>query len=206
MEKVWLESYPPGMPEEAKQLEQRYWSEVRDHIQNLERSLGPVHHVFHEMLYEDGDEGMKLIEAMNPLGCSFVSTLCSSTAKLQITEDRAIVEENMDWHRCLSVGLMSEKVMGLARDGVQETTQKRYDYIGTRIDETLKNSDNGVLFIGEDHRVQFPTDMQVFYVAPPGLDAIKRWVSQQMQSYSAPPAQEAPEEPQETTDTEATPD
>jgi hypothetical protein len=198
--------FPPGMPEEAQQLEQRYWSEVRDHIQNLERSLGPVRHVFHEMLYEDGDEGMKLIEAMNPLGCSFVSTLCSSTATLQITEDRAIVEENMDWQRCLSVGLMSEKVIGLASEGAQETTQKRYDYIGTRIDETLKDSDNGILFIREDHRVQFPTDMQVFYVAPPGLDAIKRWINQQMQSYSAPPSQEAAEQPQETTDAEATSD
>ena len=198
--------FPPGMPEEAQQLEQRYWSEVRDHVQNLERSLGPVHHVFHEMLYEDGDQGLRLIEAMNPLGCSFVNTLCSSTATLQITEDRATVEENMDWQRCVSVGLMSERVIGLARDGLQETTQKRYDYIGTRIDETLKESDNGILFIREDHRVQFPSDIQVFYVAPPGLDAIKRWINQQMQSYSTPPTEEPSDESQETADSETTSD
>ena len=28
----------------------------------------------------------------------------------------------------------------------------------------------------EGHQVQFPVDIQVFYVAPPGLDEIKRWV------------------------------
>ncbi|MDA0769863.1 MAG: hypothetical protein O2821_06530, partial [Chloroflexi bacterium] len=137
--------FPPGMPDEAQKLEERYWSEVRDHVQNLERSLGPVHHVFHEMLYTQGDEGMRLIEAMNPLGCSFIRTLCSSSATLQVTEDQAVFEENIDWQRCLSVGLMSEKVMTLATEGAQETTQKRYEHIGTRIAETLKENDNGVL-------------------------------------------------------------
>ncbi len=28
----------------------------------------------------------------------------------------------------------------------------------------------------EGHQVQFPTDIEVFYVAPPGLDEIKRWI------------------------------
>ena len=189
--------FPPGMPEAAEKLAERYWSEVRDHVQNLERSLGPVRHVFHEMLYEQGDEGMKLIEAMNPLGCNFVRTLCSSSATLQVTEDRSTVEENMDWQRCISVGLMSQKVATLAMDGLEETTQKRYENIGARIDETLKEDDNGILFIREDHRVQFPSDIQVFYVAPPGLDAIKRWMNQQRRSFSQPPAQEGPEETQE---------
>ena len=183
--------FPPGVPEEAQKLAERYWSEVRDHVQNLERSLGPVKHVFHEMLYEDGDEGMKLVETMNPLGCSFVRTLCSSSATLQTTEDRSIVEENMDWQRCMSVGLMSEKVMSLASAGVQETTQKRYEHIGGRIDETLKENDNGILFIREDHRVQFPSDIQVFYVAPPGLDAIKRWINEQRRNFSQPQNQES---------------
>jgi len=28
----------------------------------------------------------------------------------------------------------------------------------------------------EGHQVQFPLDIQVFYVAPPGLDEVKRWL------------------------------
>ena len=190
--------FPPGMPDEARKLEERYWSEVRDHVQNLERSLGPVRHVFHEILYDDGDEGMRLIEAMNPLGCSFIRTLCSSSATLQATEDRSVVEENMDWQRCINAGLMSEKVMALAAAGVQETTQKRFEHIGARIDETLKEDDNGILFIREDHRVQFPSDIQVFYVSPPGLDAIKRWINEQRRSLSQQQAQAPAEDTQDT--------
>ena len=32
------------------------------------------------------------------------------------------------------------------------------------------------MFIREGHQVQFPSDIQVFYVAPPALDEIKRWL------------------------------
>ena len=28
----------------------------------------------------------------------------------------------------------------------------------------------------ENHQVQIPADIQVFYVAPPALDEIKRWL------------------------------
>ena len=36
----------------------------------------------------------------------------------------------------------------------------------------------GLLLIREGHQVQFPSDIEVFYIAPPSLDAIKRWVSE----------------------------
>jgi hypothetical protein len=28
----------------------------------------------------------------------------------------------------------------------------------------------------ENHEVQFPPDIQVFYIAPPALDEMKRWL------------------------------
>ena len=172
--------FPPDLPSDAAQLLERYWSEVRDHIQNLERSLGSVSHVFHETIYAGGEEGLRMAEAMNPFGCSFIQALCSAGASLEATEDRAVVEEHSDWQRCLSIGLMSEKVMNLAMTGIQETTQQRFDHIGKRVSETLQENEAGVLFISEGHRVQFPGDIQVFFVAPPALDALKRWINDQM--------------------------
>ena len=174
--------FPPDVPDDASQLLERYWSEVRDHIQNLERSLGSVAHVFHETIYSDGEEGMRMVEAMNPFGYSFIQALCGGGASLESTEDRAVVEEHSDWQRCLSIGLMSEKVMNLAVNGIQETTQKRFEHIAARISETLTASGSGALFISEGHRVQFPTDIQVFFVAPPALDALKRWIDDRMRA------------------------
>ena len=185
--------FPPDLPDDASQLLERYWSEVRDHVQNLERTLGGVRHVFHETIYTGGEEGMKMVEVMNPLGCSFIQALCSAGASLEATEDQAVVEEHSDWQRCLSIGLMSEKVMNLAMTGIQETTRQRFEHIGGRISHTLQENEAGVLFISEGHSVQFPADIQVFFVAPPALDAVKRWINDQMRAFNQYQSDGAPQ-------------
>ncbi len=209
---VPLFALPPGIPEDGAKLLERYWSEVRDHVTNLERSLGAVSHVFHETVFSEGDEGLKMVEAINPGASAFVQAMCRSTASLEATEDRGLVEENSDWQRCISIGLMSQTVISAALDGYRETTQKRFEHMGSRIEETLGEGEVGVLFVREDHHVQFPSDIQVFYVAPPGLDALKRWMDAQMRpaAQTGEPedqatAADSPAEPEVADEDEATP-
>ena len=190
--------FPPEASDEAQRLQESYWNEVRDHIGNLERSLGQVARIYHETVFADGDEGLILVQTLNPKGSPFIQAMCRSSAKLEATEDRALVEESSDWQRCLSIGLMSSKVRTLAIDFLREITAKRYERVSARIDETLQEGEVGALFASEEHRIQFPTDVQVFYVAPPTLDALKRWVNDQMR----PPAP-GPETDAGTVDAEA---
>ncbi len=173
-----------GGDDESRSLLDRYWSEVRDNIHSLERSLGSVARVYHESLFADGEEGMRLLEQLNPWGYSFISAMCQSTAELVVTEDRATVEENLDWQRCLSIGLMSEAVTNAAVEGYRRTAQSRNEQVREKIDSTLAEGETGALFISEDHGVQFPADVQVFYVAPPGLDGLKRWLAERMRAVS----------------------
>ena len=180
----------PGMPEEGQSILDRYWSEVRDQIENMERRLGKIKHVYHEAIDSSDDGGLKTLDDMNPAVSGFVRTLCRTGATMEATEDRALLEESTDWQRCLTIGLMSEKVLKLASDGYQESTKLRYEHIAQRIDTTLGENEIGVLFIGQDHRVQFPTDVQVFYVSPPSLDEYRRWVEEQMQSGPSPSGSE----------------
>ena len=172
----------PDAPADGRKLVERYWSEVRDHVQKLERSFGSVTRVYHESVFEAGDEGLGIIESLNPQGYSFIQAMCRSTARLESTEDRTAVEESSDWRRVISIGLVSDAVYNRAFEGLQESSKRRYDHIARSIDESLEEDDVGVLFIREDHRVTFPTDIQVFYVAPPSLDAIKRWITDQVRS------------------------
>ena len=69
--------------------------------------------------------------------------------------------------------------MTAAMEGYRKATDARYEHVGARIGETLKEGEAGVLFIREDHKVQFPADVQVFYIAPPALNALKRWIDDQ---------------------------
>ena len=170
---------PPNAPDDGQQLLEQYWFQIRDHVENLERSLGKVTHVYHEMIFSEAEEGLEIIDQLNPRGCFFVHAMCHSEARLEATDDRALLEEIADWQRCLGLGLLSQKVLSTALEGYQETSKRRFEHIGARIDETLKDGQAGVLFIREDHRIQFPPDIQVFYVAPPTLDALKRWIDEQ---------------------------
>ena len=192
----------PDAPQEGQQLLERYWSEVRDHVNSLEGSLEQVSHVYHEAVFSEGEEGMKSVEQVNPKGHPFIKAMCQSSARLETTEDRAMLEEGSDWQRCIAMGLMSEKVLSTALEGYQSATSGRFEHIGNRIDETLKENEAGVLFIREDHRVQFPADVQVFYVAPPALDALKRWLNEQMRS--AVQSAQQPEKPEKSDGPEST--
>lgn len=176
---------PPTISQEGIAHLERYWSEVRDAIGNLERSLGKVSRIYHEMLYADGDEATAMLESLNPQGSAFIQAMCSASATLEATEDREVVEEHFDWQRVLSIGPMSQKVSTLAIEGFQNTLQQRFEKIGERIGETLQEDESAALFIREDHRVQFPSDIQVFYVAPPALDALKRWMDAQVRAQQA---------------------
>ena len=186
-------SFPRDAPDELNQLLDRYWSEVREHIDNLERSLSTVTHVYHETVFSEGDEGMKMLESLNPKGYSFIQAMCSSTARLEATEDRALLEASSDWQRCISVGLLSQKVLSTALEGYQQATSGRFEHIASRVDESLGEGEAGVIFVREDHRIQWPSDIQVFYVAPPALDALKRWIDDQIRTVP-----QSPTEPEES--------
>ena len=180
----------PGLPDDAQELIEKYWSEVRDSIGNLERSLGTVSKVYHEMICAEGNEGLQHLEVLNPTACTLARAMCQSTATMRELEDGELVAEHSDWQRVLTMGPASQKVLQTSLEGYQETLAARYKGIADRITEDLAVGDCAVLFIREDHQVQFPTEVQVFYVAPPSLDALKRWLDNYFRSPPQPESQQ----------------
>jgi hypothetical protein len=60
-----------------------------------------------------------------------------------------------------------------------EASKNREAFILKHIDETLKEDEIAILFMGEDYKIKFPAGVEVFYVSPPALDEIKRWLRDQ---------------------------
>jgi hypothetical protein len=85
----------------------------------------------------------------------------------------------MDWQRCLMIGFMSDKVASKVSEFYVEAAKKRNEYIAKKVSETLKEDEAGLLFIREEHSVQFPSDIEVFSIFPPALDDIHRWYRDQ---------------------------
>jgi hypothetical protein len=89
--------------------------------------------------------------------------------------------EYMDWGRCLSIQLQSQKVFGQIYDAYDNAHRTRNESIAKKIDEALSSEQSGVIFMREGHQVQFPADIQVFYVAPPSLDELKRFAREKQE-------------------------
>jgi hypothetical protein len=156
---------------------ERYWSGARNQVRRLADRTGPIKHVYHEGVTQGGEPGLKLIERISPRSYALADQYVKDDeAAVEALEDQDAFFESLDWQRCLMAGLMSQKVMDLAVNGYREATKRRSEQMIQHIDETLKPGESGLLFMPEEHSLQFPRDIQVFYVAPPALDEIHRWL------------------------------
>ena len=156
----------------------KYWGQVKKQIAELEAKLGVVQRIYHEMIPVAGDPGIKAIEELCDQSGKIVRDCLEKGAQMEAVEDGDLLSEFMDWSRCLIIGLQNEKVMNQVYESYLEAGKKRNEYISGKLDETLQPDEIGVLLMRENHQIQFPPDIQIFFVAPPALDDIKRWLRQ----------------------------
>ena len=168
---------PPDDAEDGIAIVGKYWEQVRTQVTSLELRLGWVKHVYHETLPEGGDEGLKILEASGEQGSyALTQTRCQAGAVLEAAEDAETLMETMDLRRCLMLPFASPRVAAQLQQWMADAVRRRNEHFTERIDETLGEDEVGLLLVGERHQLQFPTDIEVFYVAPPALDEYRRWV------------------------------
>ena len=163
-------------PPEYKEKCHLYWQQVAEQLSNLETKIGRVNRVYHESISLSGEDGMKFAEKLNLDSYQIVKNKCDNGASFEAIEDNALLQEALDWERCFLVGFMTEKVTSKVFEFYVEASTKRYEFMAKKITETLKDNEAGLLFIREEHRLQFPSDIEVISVFPPTLDEIHRWL------------------------------
>ncbi len=166
----------PDSPAEYLEKCQRYWNEVENHLSGLETKIGEAGVIYCELIPEGGEKGLKALSEIDPMSFAVAGKRMAAGARFQPIEDVDVLTELMDWGRCLSVGLQNERVLTTVYTSYNEADKKRNEHIAKQIDETLIPGKAGILFMREGHHVQFSADIQVFYVAPPALDELKRWL------------------------------
>lgn len=190
-------------PQEYLEKYELYWHQVEEQIANQETKIGRVRRIYHESLSIGGENGLKVLEQLNPRGHKIATERTQVGATLEATEEAELANECMDWERCLLFGFLSQSAAEKVSELYRESAEKRYEHIARRIDETLEVSEVAILFIREGHYVQFPQDIEVFMVAPPALDAIHRWLrdrptDDKAEEPAEPDNQEEPEKKDET--------
>jgi hypothetical protein len=170
-----------NLPEDFLEEFNRYWEQVKNQVAELSLKLGNVNIIYHELIAVPGDEGVAAIKDLDKPGYKIVKGCLEKKAKLEALEDADLLTEFMDWSRCLLVGLQNPNVITKIYESYTEAGKKRNEAIARKIDETLKENEIGMVLMREGHQVQFPGDIQVFYVSPPALDDIKRWLREHEQ-------------------------
>ncbi len=170
---------PRDPPADLLEMTKNYWKEAETHVSNLEAKLGKVNKVYHELIPAGGEDGIKAMEELNSESYRLVRHCLDNGAELQPIEDADVLTEFMDWSKCVVTGLQNQKVFDKVYGYYTEAAKKRNALISQRIDETLKEDQVGILLMREGHQVQFASGIHVFYVSPPSLDEIKRWLRSQ---------------------------
>ena len=188
---------------ELLSLVKTYWTEAAEQVNKLAGSLNGIKKIYHELV-PAGEDGLRAMEELHSGSRELVKSAVESGATLEETEEMETLAEFLDWGRCLSLRLESPKVFTEVYEKYTDAQQKRIAAIGKKIDESLKNDELGLVLLREGHHVQFASDIQVFYVAPPALDALTRYVRDRLEKAPQAQAEEKAEEaqpPRETPET-----
>jgi hypothetical protein len=167
---------PAEPPAEYAALLERFWSGADEQVSRLEARLGPVNHVYMELVDQGGEAGLTIAGQISPGAAKVAKERVDRGAVFQALEDGETLAEATDWERCLMIGLASRAASEYVSKAYQEAGNRRYRLMAQRLDETLKDGESGIAFLSERHRLQFPDTIRVFYVAPPALDEIHRWL------------------------------
>ena len=171
--------FTEGVPEGYAEKYQKFWEQAGKQLDELTSKLGPVKKLYLEMIDVSGEEGAALVHDLNENSYNLIKSLMGKSAELEALEESDLLTEYMDWNRCLMIGLQNAGVINKVYEAYLETGKKRNEQLSKKIDETLRENEIGLLIMRENHQVQFPSDIQVFYISPPALDEIKRFIREQ---------------------------
>ena len=182
----------PDDPDGAAALH-NYWEQAQTQVAALENAFGGLQAIYHESVTEDGDAGLEQLRAGDLRSHAFVSLKCEGGAAVVATEDVETLLEAIDLQRCLMMPLASPAVATRLQEWHADAARRRYQHMASRIDDTLEEDGAGLLLISERHQLQFPADVEVFYVSPPALDEFRRWLQNwaARQQRGVPPPPEA---------------
>ena len=158
-----------------------YWDQMQTQVNALEDALGGLQHIYHESLTLGGLEGLEQLGAADQRSHAFISEKTESGTVLEPTEDMDILLETLDLQRCMMIPLASPNVGSRLQEWHADSNRQRYEHIANQTDNPLGENETGLLLISERHQVQFPVDVEVFYVSPPALDEYRRWFQNWME-------------------------
>jgi len=157
------------------ELVRKYWDEVAQQIEKIE-AAGKVQKVFCEIIYQQGDEALKVLNSFNERIHQIIKKKLDEGSTLIPLENKEILGPYTDWGNCLRV-VFTKEVFSKILEFYKEFSERRLQHFMSVIDGNLAEAEAGLLFMKDEDRskLQFPKDIEVFLITPPSYDDIIRW-------------------------------
>ncbi len=165
----------PGAPEGFEERFEKYWQAVDRQVTNLEQRAGSVAKVFVEGVPAWGADGLLMVQQTNPQAHRVIRDRVEAGAKFESFEDEDLFGQVVDWGRCLQVGLINRSVAETIRDNYIKASEGRQQHLEKRLAEGIEETEAALVLTSADN-VKTPDDVERFFVAPPELDELERWI------------------------------
>ena len=169
--------YLPQNPhEEYKSLFHEYWDEVSVQIERLE-AAGKIRKIFCEHIVSAEEDALDAFSRVNERAGHLIRKMMEEGATALPLETEEIYGPLLDWRNCLQV-VRTRKVFEQVLDFYTELINIRFQYIIDVIEKNLAEDEASLLILREEDRLrlQFPDDIEVFFVTPPSYDGILKWI------------------------------
>jgi hypothetical protein len=121
---------------------------------------GKIQRVYRDEVCQGGKEALAYLRSLDRENYNIVKKLIERGASFEATEDAALLAESRSWLEMVE----REPFDTIALELYQETLKERDRYISSRIDETLKGDELGVLFIEPNREVKLSESVKVIMV------------------------------------------
>jgi hypothetical protein len=167
---------PHNATDKYKEIFNRYWQEVEEHLAKLEVA-GKVSKIFCESIYMTGEESMKVLKAMNVHLEQIVQKKIDAGGELLPLEDKELFGAYIDWTNC-SVLVRTPTVHETVQQLLKEAIRDRFEHIKSVLQENIGNGEAGLLIMRNEDRksLDLPADIELFNIEPPAYEDLLQYV------------------------------
>lgn len=168
---------PKNATDEYKDIFDRYWDQVEEHLGKLE-AAGKVAKIYCESIYMTGEKTMEVLKSMNAHLEKIVKKKIDAGAEFLPLEDKELFGAYVDWNNCLMI-VRTESVHVTVHKHLKEAFEKRFKHIQSILKESIADSEAALLIMRDgDHKfLELPHDIEFFNITPPAYDDLIQFIS-----------------------------
>lgn len=174
-----LSRMDPRLPEDYDEKAKEFWTYVDSRLSALGVRIKKI---YLESIGVVGKRHLDMLAIADPAQHKVVKKLLDSGAEMIEAESPELVLETMSWMQRMQDVFTTDRgedVSAVQAIGefMQESLRERDEFVGRKVDESLKEGETGVLFMDLSRRIDMPSDVRVILTCPfQPRDYVNSWL------------------------------